>query len=474
MRSKKQWSLIALLLIVSMLLTHCGATEAPAPTEAPEAEAPAATEAPEATEAPAATEAAEPAEPEEPGEAVELRMTWYTDGNEDVVMRDLLDRFEAENPDIKVVMDTIAYDAILENLPIQLAAGEGPDMARVTDLGGLSKYYLDLKPYLSDPAYWEENFGSTLPWLRQTGDTEGIHGFQTQLTITGPFINRTLFEQAGVDVPSDASDQVTWEEWAAAASEVAEALEIDFPMAMDRSGHRLAGPAISQGAQYFDESGYPMVEGDEGFRDMAELFVGWHEDGTMPMEIWAGTTGYAGANEEFGNAQVVLYMSGSWQVGQFTDQIGDAFDWEAVPNPCGPGACTAMPGGAALVAIKDTQYPEQVARVMEYLASEEVLGEFSARTLFIPAHLGLAETGVDFDTDLPQAKKSLDVFVGQVPLLSPIAIDLQAYPYNRIMFNATRDRITQVLVGEMTLDEAIAKAQEDIDQALAEEGITKP
>jgi alpha-1,4-digalacturonate transport system substrate-binding protein len=132
-----------------------------------------------------------------------------------------------------------------------------------------------------------------------------------------------------------------------------------------------------------------------------------------------------------------------------------------------------MPGGAALVAIGDTEHPEEVAMVMEYLASEEVLGEFSARTLFIPAHLGLAEKGVDFDTDLPQAKKSLDVFVGQVPKLSPIAINLQAYPYNRIMFNATRDRITQVLVGELTLDEAIQRSQEDIDQALAEEGVTK-
>jgi ABC-type glycerol-3-phosphate transport system substrate-binding protein len=241
------------------------------------------------------TKEEEAAAPAEPGEEVELRMTWYTDGNEDVVMRDLLDRFEAENPNIKVVMDTIAYDAILENLPIQLAAGEGPDMARVTDLGGLSKFYLDLKPYLSDPAYWEESFGTTLPWLRQPGDTEAIHGFQTQLTITGPFINRTLFEQAGVPVPSDASDEVTWEEWAAAAQEVAEALDIEFPMAMDRSGHRLAGPAISQGAKYFDENGYPAID-DEGFRDMAELFVSWHQDGIMPMEIWAGTTGYAGAN----------------------------------------------------------------------------------------------------------------------------------------------------------------------------------
>lgn len=407
-------------------------------------------------------------------DAVELRMTWYTDGNEDVVMRELLDRFEEENPGITVVMDTVDYSAILENLPIQLAAGEGPDMARVTDLGGLSEYYLDMTPYLSDPAYWEENFGSTLPWLRPPGDESGIYGFQTQLTITGPFINRTLFDQAEIPVPSDATDEVTWEEWAAAAVAVAEVLEIEYPMAMDRSGHRLAGPAISMGAQYFDENGYPVVEGDEGFYNMAELFASWHADGVMPMEIWALSDGYAGANEEFGNSQVVLYMSGSWQVGQFTDQIGDAFDWEAVPNPCGPGACTAMPGGAALVAIGDTEYPEEVAKVMEYLSSTEVLSEFSARTLFIPAHLGLSASGVPFETDLEQAKKSLDVFVGQVGKLSPIAINLQAYPYNRIVFDASRDRITQVLVGELTLDDAILKIQEDVDTGLAEAGVEKP
>jgi alpha-1,4-digalacturonate transport system substrate-binding protein len=54
------------------------------------------------------------------------------------VMREILDRFEQANPDIKVTLDVVPYKAILESLPMQLAAGEGPDLARVTDLGGLS------------------------------------------------------------------------------------------------------------------------------------------------------------------------------------------------------------------------------------------------------------------------------------------------------------------------------------------------
>jgi len=468
---KYLWPMV--LVAIMLAAAACGGSTA---TEAPAAEdaAPAAEVEEEAAEEPAAEaeeeEAAaeeEPAAEAESGEEVELRITWYTDGNEDVVLRDLLDRFEADNPDIKVVMDTVAYSAILENLPIQLAAGEGPDMARVTDLGGLSQFYLDLRPYLEDPAYWEESFGPFLDWLRPSGDTDGIYGMMTQLTVTGPFINRTLFEQAGVPVPSDSSDQVTWQEWAEASRAVAEATGTDFAMAIDRTGHRFAGPAISQGAQYFDAEGNPVVD-DEGFRTMSELLLEWHADGTMPLEVWAGATGYAPANELFVNGQVVLYMSGSWQIGQFAEQIGDAFDWQVAPNPCGPAACTGMPGGAALVAIKDTEHPEQVARVMDYLASEEVLAEFSARTLFIPGHLGLAESGVDYDTDLDQASQALGVFVDQVGKLDPVAFDLQAYPFNRIIFDSARDRLTQAIVGELTLDEAIQRIQDDIDAGLAE------
>ena len=123
-------------------------------------------------------------------------MTWYSDGNEGEVMSDLLRRFEEQNKDIKVVLDQVPFKAINENLPVQLAAGQGPDLARVADLGGVARYMLDLRPHLKDPAYFETNFGPFLEWMRVPGDTTSIPGYMTQLTLTGPFVNKTLFEQA--------------------------------------------------------------------------------------------------------------------------------------------------------------------------------------------------------------------------------------------------------------------------------------
>jgi len=163
-----------------------------------------------------------------------------------------------------------------------------------------------------------------------------------------------------------------------------------------------------------------------------------------------------------------MYMSGSWQISQFSDQIGDAFDWWAVPAPCGDEACTGMPGGAALVALETTEHPEEVAKVMEYLASEEVISEFYGRTLFVPAHIGLAGGGIDFDTDNPLAKHALEVFAGAVPSISPVAFDLQGYPNNRVMFNALISRLGQAIVGEMSLDEAYQRMEDDVEQQIAE------
>jgi Bacterial extracellular solute-binding protein len=116
----------------------------------------------------------------------QLRMTWYSDGNEGEVITDILKKFEAKNPDIKVTIDQVPFKAINETLPVQLAAGEGPDMARVVDLGGVARYMLDLRSYLTDPAYWEKNFGPFLIWMREPGNTTAIPGFMTQLTVTGP------------------------------------------------------------------------------------------------------------------------------------------------------------------------------------------------------------------------------------------------------------------------------------------------
>jgi alpha-1,4-digalacturonate transport system substrate-binding protein len=398
--------------------------------------------------------------------AQEIRFMCYSDGNECEVYDDVLDRFEEENPGVEVMVDVVPYQAILENLPVQLAAGTGPDMAKVTDLGGLNEYYLDLAPYV-DREYWEDSFGGTLDWYRAGPDDDGIYGMHSQLTITGAFVNATLFEQAGVEMPGD---DATWEEWAEASRQVAEATDTPFPMAIDRSGHRVAGPAISYGAALFGPDGEPTLS-DEGFAAFVEQFVAWHEDGTMANDVWAGQGGatYQDAAQEFINGELVFYYSGSWQVGRMDEQVGDFFDWQVVGSPCGPaGACSGMPGGAGIVGFEQTEHPEVVASVIDFLAQEDVYAEVTARTRNLPAHLGVAEAGVEFEDASPQAAAALSAFAADLPDVAPAAFQYQGYAGNRAMFGITVERVSQAIVGEITVDEAVARMAEDLAAAESE------
>jgi alpha-1,4-digalacturonate transport system substrate-binding protein len=399
------------------------------------------------------------------GDPVELRILWYDDGTEGEVLRDLLDRFEEEHPDISVVIDTVAYSDLHTLLQAQVETGEAPDMARITFPSRFLGSYLDLAQYAEDPQYWLDNVPSAVLGSMQDGEEDtGVYGYPTQFTVTGPFINVTLFEQAGVEVPAD---DATWEEWVAAATEVSEVLSDSeftvYPVAIDRSGHRFWGPSLSRCATYVNEDGTFTVD-SEGFRSTAQMIMDWHNEGLMPADVWGGSAGnYVPAAPYFINGQLVLYMSGSWQVGNFAENVGDAFDWRVIPNPSGDCGATGVPGGALMVAFEGTDHPEEVAMVMDYLFSEDVAAEFYARTLFLPGHLGLIDSGVDFESN----GEALNAFAAMIPNLMDEAYDLQYHAQGPDLNNSIRDRLSQAAVGELTLDEAIERIQSDVDAVFA-------
>lgn len=402
-------------------------------------------------------------------DVVEIRFMWYSDGVEGEVMRDLLDRFEEQNPDVRVILDEVPYSTIDENLPIQVEAGEGPDMARITNFGGMVGEYLDVRPYLEDPDYFAEVFPEpVLSAMREDPSSDALHGFPEQLSVTAPYINRTLFEQAEIAVPSDSGEPVTWEEWTEVTAQVAEATGVPYAIAIDRTGHRFAGPAMSMGATLINEEGEFTID-TEGFRAFAQLLKSWHDEGLTPREVWLGAgDSYAAAADFFVNGELVMYMSGSWQIGRFAEQIGDAFDWEVVPNPTGEGGSTGIAGGAGIVGFADTEHPEAVARVMEYLIQPEVYGEYSARTLFLPAHAEVAEMGVEYDTELEAVADALAVFTAEIPKLQDQAVALNVHPFAFAYYRNSADRLTQWMVGELSLEEALERLQSDIDEAIAD------
>lgn len=390
-----------------------------------------------------------------------VRIEWYSDGVEGTVLQDLIDRFNKANPTIHVTVDNVSYQTIQEQLPVQLASGNGPDIARVTNLTALAKYWLDLTPYVKDPAFWNKNYGDQMDWMRPAG-SKSIPGFMTQITLTGGFANKTLFDQANVPLPGP---KATWDDWVAAAKKVAADQQVPYAIAIDRSGHRITGPAISYGAKFIGKDGLPAPL-DAGAKDFMTKLVNWSNDGTADKDVWVSASGttYRAAADDFINGQVAFYYSGSWQIPNFATKIGNNFDWVATGSPCGPSACSGMPGGAGLVAIKTTKNPKDVGKVMDYLASTPIAKEFDERTMFLPANKEVIAGGLDFKTDSKQVKAALDAFVAATATTDPEAYAIQGWKWNQAVWGAWVSRLSQSMAGELSTAEAFARIDQDVAQ----------
>ena len=447
----KKQTILALMMIFVLLLSACGGDDDDA------------TSVPEATKAP--VEQATQAPVEEPTGAAELRFTYYADGNEAEAMQGILDKFEAAYPGLTVVLDIVPYETIDTQLPIQVETGEGPDLARITNFGAYRGQLLDMRPYLSDAAYYEANFpNAVLAAMRAEGDTQGLHGFPDSLTVTGPYVNKTLFEQAGVELPGA---DATWEEWTELTRQVAEATGVEYAISIDRTGHRFAGPAMSMGATLIDAAGNFTVD-TAGFRAFAEVLMGWHDEGITPAEVWMVGDSMNSCVDFFKSASLVMCMSGSWQINGLANDVGDAFDWVVVPNPTGAGGSTGVAGGAGVVAFANTDHPEAVAKLMEFIIQPENYGEFSASTLSLPAQTDVASGGVDFQTDNASVLGALSAFTAEIPKLQDQAVGLNVHPFAFAYYRNSANRIGQYLTGELSLDDTMERLQQDIDDAIAE------
>ncbi|MFN8925340.1 MAG: carbohydrate ABC transporter substrate-binding protein, partial [Rhodospirillales bacterium] len=83
---------------------------------------------------------------------------------------------------------------------------------------------------------------------------------------------------------------------------------------------------------------------------------------------------------------------------------------------------------------------------------------------------GIAEKGLNVRTDVQHVKDALSTFAGQVANISPDAFRINSYPLQTQVFGAVITRLGQAVAGELPLEQAYARIDEDIANALKEAG----
>ena len=395
---------------------------------------------------------------------VELSFAWAEDGVDSAVMRDLLDRFEAANPDIRVNLDLQAESAIQE----RIESGQAPDIARLSDVAAFRGAYLDLRALLDDAAMLEDNFHpAILGALRGGSDDAGLYGFADQLSVTAPYINLSAFEGAGVELPSDVMEAPSLDDWLAALEDVARASGIPYLLSVDNRDHRLLGPAMRMGAIFIDGDGKLSLPDDSGLRTFLGLLEGLLDDGKVPGDTLLGS----GRSENyFVGGDALMYICASGKAESVARQIGESFAWVIAPNPHGAAGSTGFASLSAVVAFAGSEHPKAAARVIEYLLDPAVYAEYSARTLTIPAHLAVIEAGVSYDTDDETVQAALEAFARGVPDLQSQAILFDTHPLASAYYEASNAALQLYFAGDLTLDEALAALHAGLAEAADRSG----
>ncbi|HXX39805.1 MAG TPA: extracellular solute-binding protein [bacterium] len=380
-----------------------------------------------------------------------LRFVWFTDGPDLPAIQALVDVFNAKNPDIKVDLSIVPFAQLNTLLTTQAAAGQAPDVARVTEPYRFDSYALDLRPYLQDKSFPKAFLAAAQ--VLTTLPNGAVFGFPSDFTMNGPFINLSLVQKAGLSLPK--GDRVSWSDWMDLAVKTAKATGVPYAAAVDRSGHRLDGFIQTMGGGYFTPNGKDVRINSPATEKAINYFVQLNKNGTMPLEVWAGGgAGYADARQLFVNQQLVFYVSGNWQMAFFRQAIGNKFDWKVVLNGC-EVQCGGMPGGKFLIAFKDTKAPAKVARLMEYLGSRASIESMDQTAYFLPTRNDLLKEGVKY----PGNNDDMNTFIKGIGLMPKAAFVDNYNSHFGPIADEVRDRVTQAIIGELTVEQALDRAQ---------------
>lgn len=195
----------------------------------------------EASQASSQEQAADKA-PEENGAAKhKIIVTRWVTTDDGSAFRELIDAFCEKHPDIEIEVQQTAWNNYFDQLNVNIAGGNMPDViAMSTGVG--SKYYMDafedLKPYMEKDAD-AVNVDKMVPGLMDSFTVDGVvYGIPTDLANWALVYNKDIFDAAGEAYPA-ADKPMTWDEFIALAGKFTKDGQVGYNDQNDLSGRML-------------------------------------------------------------------------------------------------------------------------------------------------------------------------------------------------------------------------------------------
>lgn len=263
-------------------------------------------------------------ENESASEKVELKIGTWAGAQELVEFQEIVDELNEQSNEYHLTIQSIPAD-YYKKIQTMAAAKQAPDLfwlsqeyipmyAKLGVIASIDEYVkdhpeVDLDDYFEGPLNVgkvnDELFG--LPWISQP---------------VMLYYNKTLFEESGVEIPSDSW---TWKDFEKAALTMTK--DTDNDGKVDQFGTVVDGwPPIATwvwtyGGEIIDEDGNVRIDELEAINGIKMFHKLINEDKVTPNKTQAQNTGGA---EMFKTGKVAMFFGGAGD--DFEKQVGDSFD----------------------------------------------------------------------------------------------------------------------------------------------------
>ncbi|WP_371170867.1 extracellular solute-binding protein [Aliiroseovarius sp. 2305UL8-7] len=331
--------------------------------------------------------------------AVEIEYWQYFFDARVAAMEQLIEGFEAENPDITVKMTHFPYADYRTKVAAAIPAGEGPDVVQLF-YGWLNDYIEAglIQPLPADDFPAAKIDAEFFPMVQAMKDGDNYWALPTAVRSLALFYNKRLFDEAGVETPPATLDELV---------ETAKKLT-----KMDAAGN-ITQVGITAGMNAQDHHWWREVlvrqMGGEPYQDDYKTVNYNSEAGQKALDFYVGlandhkVTAFGFMDEPqaaFKAGRAGMHIDGSFRIGSLNKTRG--LEWGVAELPAGPDGTKSNYSSYWVNAITTKAEGEKydaAIKFMQYITSDDamqiwldVVGELPAKP-----SVGLTEANANND-----------------------------------------------------------------------------
>ncbi|GIN71403.1 ABC transporter substrate-binding protein [Bacillus sp. J14TS2] len=375
-------------------------------------------------------------------EKVSLKMAVFPD--DEATFERVYEEFTKDHPNIEITFESFPQQQFYEKIRMQLSGGEGYDlftgqMDQMIDTGLLAS----LDEYIKEADVDVSGYGTLYDTYKHEDEVKSLPYRKSNTML---YYNKTLFDEQGVDYPSD---DMTWEEFR----------ELAKKLTNGSGDKKVYGAFIQPWPQLWYmsavQSGVSIIDKDlTPFTAALQLRLDMENDGSI-MKWSEQVTSGAHYNAAFQKGNVAMNIIGDWHVSQLreAEEEGDIdFDWDVVPVPHPEGVekntTTALP--VTIMMNNNTKYPKEAFEFLRYATGKEGAIQFASDG-YLTGYMN-DEVKEAYMGDGSQKPKNLHYFLE--------AKEYSEYPMLQGVKNIVVEQIFKqegelALIGEQSVEEAI-------------------